>query len=251
MIVYYSGTGNSRYVADMLAALLDDTAYDAFADIRGQLSPTLLSEKPWVFVAPVYVSAPPLLWMDYLRRCRFEGSRAAYFAMTCAGGMGACPAYCGELCGEIGLDCRGTAQIVMPQNYVAFFKTKDKPANDTIITAAGDSIRAFAATIAAGGSLPPSTMKKWELDSTKLVLAPYYKWFIRAKAFRVTDACIGCGKCERVCPLGNVKLVDKHPVWGDTCTHCMACISYCPVTAIEYGKKTVGKPRHTCKKYQP
>ena len=25
----------------------------------------------------------------------------------------------------------------------------------------------------------------------------------------------------------------------------MACISYCPTKAIEYGKKSVGKPRYT------
>nr|WP_264291386.1 MULTISPECIES: hypothetical protein [unclassified Dorea] len=30
----------------------------------------------------------------------------------------------------------------------------------------------------------------------------------------------------------------------DACTHCMACICYCPAEAIEYGKKSVGKPRY-------
>ena len=28
------------------------------------------------------------------------------------------------------------------------------------------------------------------------------------------------------------------------CTHCMACICYCPTSAIEYGKKSLGKPRY-------
>ena len=34
------------------------------------------------------------------------------------------------------------------------------------------------------------------------------------------------------------------PVWGKDCTHCMACICYCPAEAIEYGKKSLGKPRY-------
>ena len=31
---------------------------------------------------------------------------------------------------------------------------------------------------------------------------------------------------------------------GKNCTHCMACICYCPKEAIEYGKKSKGKPRY-------
>ena len=30
----------------------------------------------------------------------------------------------------------------------------------------------------------------------------------------------------------------------DSRTHCMACICYCPKEAIEYGKKSKGKPRY-------
>ena len=34
------------------------------------------------------------------------------------------------------------------------------------------------------------------------------------------------------------------PVWGGNCTHCMACICRCGVESIEYGKKSLGKPRY-------
>lgn len=67
-----------------------------------------------------------------------------------------------------------------------------------------------------------------------------------AKKFYATDACIGCGKCTKVCPLNNVNLRDRKPVWGNQCTHCMACICKCPEEAIEYGKKSKGKPRYQC-----
>ena len=71
-----------------------------------------------------------------------------------------------------------------------------------------------------------------------------YSVMISAKNFRVTEKCNGCGKCEQRCPLNNVKLTNGKPVWGKKCTHCMACIAGCPAEAIEYGKKTVGKPRY-------
>ena len=56
--------------------------------------------------------------------------------------------------------------------------------------------------------------------------------------------CTGCGKCKKFCPLNNITLKNKKPVWGKNCTHCMACICYCPAEAIEYGRKSVGKPRY-------
>ena len=37
---------------------------------------------------------------------------------------------------------------------------------------------------------------------------------------------------------------NKKPVWEKHCTHCMACICYCPAGAIEYGRKSVGKSRY-------
>ena len=37
---------------------------------------------------------------------------------------------------------------------------------------------------------------------------------------------------------------DGCPTWNGACTHCTACLNLCPAGAIEYGKKTVGKPRY-------
>ncbi|MFR7743510.1 MAG: hypothetical protein ACLU3I_09600 [Acutalibacteraceae bacterium] len=50
---------------------------------------------------------------------------------------------------------------------------------------------------------------------------------------------MGCGQCAKRCPMNNVTLKDGKPVWGKVCTHCMACICYCPVSAIEYGKRAL------------
>ena len=72
----------------------------------------------------------------------------------------------------------------------------------------------------------------------------FYPLFVKANAFTVSSACIGCGQCVRRCPANNITLHDGKPVWGKDCTHCMACICYCPAEAIEYGKKSLGKPRY-------
>ena len=78
----------------------------------------------------------------------------------------------------------------------------------------------------------------------------FYSLFVKADAFKVDDKCIGCGKCEQICPLNNIKIQNAKPVWGKNCTHCMACICGCPKEAIEYGKKSVGQRRYRCRKFE-
>ena len=244
MVIYFSGTGNSRYTAEQIGTLTGDAVYDAAGDIRDRTGTALSDTRPYVFVAPVYVSAPPLEWMEFLKKSRFEGNRKAYFVMTCAGGMGASPAYCRRLAEEAGLCYMGTASVILPQNYIAFFTTKTPEENRAILAAARPVIQDLSGKISRSEPFPDPGMKKWEVRSTEMVLKPYYRWFIRAKKFRVEESCVGCGKCETVCPLGNISMVDNRPRWGDRCTHCMACINRCPKDAIEYGKTTAGKIRY-------
>ena len=57
---------------------------------------------------------------------------------------------------------------------------------------------------------------------------------------RITEKCVGCGACRRVCPVdcidGAVKV--KHNIDTKRCTHCGQCIQACPVNAITEGDNT-------------
>ena len=244
MVVYFTGTGNSRYVARKIAEQTADQTVNANDCIKKDEGHVFTNTRPLVFVLPVYVSAPPLVFMDFLRKSEFQGNRKAYFIMTCAGGMGGSPAYCQKLSAELGLEYMGTASVRMPQNYIAFFTTKDAQTNRGILQAAAPVIAELARLVGAQESFLDPQMKRWEYISTEMILGMYYKWFISAKAFKAGDACTGCGLCKTVCPLDNIRITNGKPVWKDRCTHCMACINACPKDAIEYGKKTQGKLRY-------
>ena len=244
MIIYFSGTGNSRFVAKKIAELTGDTLCEAAKYTREGKGAEFTKPGKYVFVSPVYVSAPPRAFLDFIRKSSFPNNVRAYFVMTCAGGMGGSPEYCRRIASEKGFAYLGTAQVCMPQNYIAFFKTHEAAENREKVREALPIIEGIADFILEGSELPDPGMKAWEFLSTEMIIGMYYKDFMKAKAFRATDACIGCGRCAAVCPLANITLKDKRPVWGDNCTHCMACINLCPKQAIEYGKKTVGKPRY-------
>jgi ferredoxin len=245
MIIYFSGTGNSRFVAKKLAALTGEELVDAVKYTREGKGAAFTKPGKYVFVSPVYVSAPPRAFVDFIRKSSFPNNVRAYFVMTCAGGMGGSPEYCRRLASEKGFAYLGTAQVCMPQNYIAMFKTHTAEENREVVRRAMPVIEGLADFILGGVELPDPGMKAWEYISTEMIIGMYYRDFMKAKAFRVSDACIGCGRCAASCPLANIRMEDRRPVWGENCTHCMACINLCPKKAIEYGKRTEGKPRYT------
>lgn len=54
-----------------------------------------------------------------------------------------------------------------------------------------------------------------------------------------TEECIGCGKCQNVCPTDTIEALDsgKRQVIDDECLKCFKCQEVCPVDCIEYRKK--------------
>ncbi|MBC2856919.1 MAG: [FeFe] hydrogenase, group A [Cetobacterium sp.] len=59
--------------------------------------------------------------------------------------------------------------------------------------------------------------------------------------FRITEKCIGCTACARVCPVKCItgKVKEKHEIDIERCTHCGQCVVACPVNAINEGDNTL------------
>ena len=107
MIVYYSGTGNSAHCARSLAGALGDECVSAFEYIKNGVAAELSSERPYVFVSPTYGWQLPRIFAGFIRSARLNGSREAYFVMTCGSEIGNAGKGLRALCAEKGLDYRG------------------------------------------------------------------------------------------------------------------------------------------------
>ena len=55
---------------------------------------------------------------------------------------------------------------------------------------------------------------------------------IREKGYVITDACIGCGKCEKLCPQRCIERGTPYKINQQHCLHCGNCYENCPVQAI-------------------
>lgn len=50
---------------------------------------------------------------------------------------------------------------------------------------------------------------------------------------KVTDSCIGCGICEKICPSASIHVIDGRAVhFPGNCQTCLACAHACPQKAI-------------------
>lgn len=53
------------------------------------------------------------------------------------------------------------------------------------------------------------------------------------KGFTITDACISCGKCQRVCPQKCITSGIPYKIQSQHCLHCGLCAQTCPMNAIK------------------
>jgi ferredoxin/flavodoxin len=64
------------------------------------------------------------------------------------------------------------------------------------------------------------------------------------KAFTLTESCEGCGTCEKICPVADIRLINGHPEWQHHCEQCFACLQWCPRQAIQFRGNTLNQKRY-------
>ena len=244
MILYFSGTGNSKYVARRMADALGEPLCSMNDRIKSNNTIPVETGKRLIIVTPTYAWRIPRIVREWLLNTTLAGAKQAWFVMTCGSEIGNAEKYNRALCQEKGLACMGTAQIIMPENYIAMFDAPQAEEARQIVAKAEPGIDRAIAAIAAGEQFPPTRNNLYDRFMSGPVNPIFYSCFVKAKAFTASDACVGCGQCAERCPMNNITLQNRRPVWSSSCTHCMACICCCPTEAIEYGKKSCGKPRY-------
>ena len=244
MIFYFTGTGNSRYIANKIAAVTGETVIDIGARIKAGNTSPVKTDGRAVFVTPTNAWRIPRAVEAWISQTELCDADKAWFVMDCGSEIGNAAKYNRRLCNEKGLSYMGTAGVVMPENYIAMFGVPEKRIAKIIIGKAVPVIDGIAAKLKSCEPFIKPRDNLYDRFMSAAVNPIFYRFFVKADKFTADNRCVGCGKCVAICPLNNIRLADGKPVWSKNCTHCMACIAYCPTEAIEYGKKSVGKPRY-------
>jgi NAD-dependent dihydropyrimidine dehydrogenase PreA subunit len=240
----FSSTGNSLRIARDLAAEIGDTEITCIP----QTDPTgARSEADRVgIVFPVYIFGMPNLVAEFCRKLTVKPNAYVFGVITYGGMPGAALPQLAKILSSRGISLSAGFGIAMPGNYTPLYGAVSSERQHHLFVLASERVRDIAAAVRSGhtGKLPSSPFLFNLFFHRFLYQVSMPRLGKSDEKFRVTETCDGCGICEKVCPVQNIKIQAGHPSWKHHCEQCMACLQWCPKEAIEFGKSTVGRRRY-------
>lgn len=243
MIVYFSGTGNSRHVAQELAALTSDKA-TRLLDVND------IDCRVLGVVCPVYSWGVAPLIIKHIKSWNITCKPTyVWVVLTCGDDTGKAPEMISATLRLKGLQPDAVWSVQMPNTYVLLpgfdvdspkleqQKLDRLPAQlENIASLINNKTRGVMDVVR--GTIPRL--------KTGVVYPLFVRFGIRPGKFHINEDCVGCGRCAELCPVSNITMRRpddgrRVPVWSDNCTSCLACYHGCPQSAIAYGKVTGNK----------
>jgi len=234
-IVYFSGTGNTEFIAKAYNVALKELGHQVqllAIDKIGHLE----AHDLLIVGGPIYAGNMPDALINWVRK--MVPTSACSKAMVYSTSAGLQNANGVKSIGtkliKKGYTLIDMSTYEMPRNFYVD-KYQPTPIDTQLI-----QLKVAAAQVLDSVEklhVSPSLSVKESVVSIDL-FADLFRIMAKSmgKNFSMDESCIGCGKCERECPKQNIHYKDKK--YLRQCMMCTRCIHGCPVNAISYkGKK--------------
>lgn len=253
MIFYLSGTGNSKWAAQVLAKETGDRMISIIEAQKNDCSLTLAEGERVGFVFPVHGWRPPKLMRHFIENLILDNVQGHYcYALVTAGDtIGETIDILEKDLAKRNISLDAAFSLIMPESYVGLpFMDVDTPEKEKLKKE--DSARRISKYAQAIKNCERTKsgldIGKWPRINSRVIGGFFTRFLISDKKFHVAqDKCLKCGVCVEVCPVSNVLGgKGKVPGWrySGKCTTCFSCYHHCPVHAIEFGKMTKNKGQY-------
>ena len=210
MIFYFTGTGNSLFVAQKIAeqAGASTVSIPQVIDEQREYTDDCIG-----FVYPQYANSLPKMVRKFILNNKFSADY--FFAIN--------------LWSFIHIGAIREIAGILPLNYGVYLKT---PNNFTFLLNSPKK--------------PQLVLSKAERRLAEITndIKERKNKFIKPKTgegnatrhfgeckFKTTNKCVKCGTCAKVCPANNI-IIDSGVTFGKNCETCFSCANLCPQHAI-------------------
>ena len=249
LILYFSGTGNTKYVANLFSQAL--LAKGVSVQMRSVEDPQPI-EPGYDFLAvgcPKYYEYPAMFLLQYLRDALPAAQKATPVLAFCTEASGAKTEF------------SGLAKLLRQKNHELQVAQSFMVANDLMFL--GGFLPTAHAVVqknlqkaeqAVAAATDALLSGQCQIEKIAPYLRPVYHMVaagctaampVFAMRYTASAACIGCGLCAKGCPKSNIQMVENRPQFGKNCIFCTRCINLCPAHAILYGGKQY--PQYICR----
>jgi ferredoxin len=242
IIFYFSGTVNSKYIAELFAQNMNCACHSIEEDT--DFEALINSAQTIAFCYPIYASRVPKIMRGFVKRQAelLKGKKLIIFCTQMLFSGDGARALTALLPGS-------RAQVIyaehffMPSNI--FPVTTDEKKIKNYVSKAERKMQKVCDEIKSGkvrrrGFNPLSRV-------LGLIQAPFLPLLEKKADSRIetTQACTNCGVCVSLCPMKNLRLEDNKITHSHNCTVCYRCVNKCPKKAL-----IVGAYRRVAKQYK-
>ena len=244
LMIYFSGTGNSKYIAERFSAKMGGICHSIEEDVDFA---ALLSAHDTVGVCyPIYGSRVPWIMREFATKHMdgFAGKKLVIFATQLIfSGDGA--RVFTDLFSKGHAEVIYAAHFVMPNNVNNLFflrqtsdgRTRRQLARaerqmEEICRDIRNGITRKAGFSGFAKFFGNMQGKAWQGDSKSAGTCEGSLEHKARQGVKVSEDCDGCGLCARICPMKNLVCGDGRVEHRNNCTICYRCVNACPKKAI-------------------
>lgn len=234
IIFYFSGTGNTKYVANRLAEDLNCESHSIEDDFNFKSS---IAEHDVIAVSyPIYGSAAPLIMREFVRKYKndFQNKKIAIFVTQLLFSGDGARVLTDELT-NIDYEVIYAEHFRMPNNLPAKipgFAIKNGKDLEKRVAKTNVQIHIASENIKNG-----KVIKRGFNPFSKILGMPQRIEFYRMEKklrgdVRIDDSCVKCNVCVNICPTKNLEHVNQKIQKNNLCIFCQRCVHVCPKRAI-------------------
>lgn len=244
IIFYFTGTGNSLYVAKEIAKIFKEVDIVAIPQAVNKKEFNYEDYSDVGFVFPLYFMGMPVMVKDFIDKINIPKATYIFSIITRAYTRGLVFTEINRSLMKQGKNLNYGRYISFPDCYIRWDQAHSEEAQQKVFKKAANQLEIIKQEL-----LEEKACIQKEgiiLNVTSSVINKVWKARLSSinKTFKVSKDCTKCGICIRTCPAKNIILEGKVLKWNGNCQDCMACVQSCPHKAIYFNRRTKNKRRY-------